>query len=100
MSKYEKMTIPAEADGIVDDEWNFNEQIAKNEAQLTEEIEAARQEAEDQTSELQLDGFQDMEYVPHSETTTSEKALKLAKRRSILGKRTIRLANVFARMAS
>lgn len=38
MSNFEKMAIPIEADGIVDDQQAFEEQQAKNEAQLAKEI--------------------------------------------------------------
>lgn len=38
MSNFEKMAIPMEADGIVDDQQAFEEQQAKNEAQLAKEI--------------------------------------------------------------
>lgn len=43
MGNFERMTIPIEADGIVDDQDAFEEQQAKNEAQLANEIAESRE---------------------------------------------------------
>ena len=56
MSNFEQMTIPIEADGIVDDQKEFEKQQAKNEAKLLKEI-AHSVEAE----ELQLGDYEDIE---------------------------------------
>ncbi len=44
MGNFERMTIPIEADGIVDDQDAFEEQQAKNEAQLANEIAESRED--------------------------------------------------------
>ena len=56
MSNFEQMTIPIEADGIVDDQQEFEKQQAQNEAKLLKEI-AHSVEAE----ELQLEDYEDIE---------------------------------------
>lgn len=56
MSNFEQMTIPIEADGIVDDQQEFEKQQAQNEAKLLKEI-AHSVEAE----ELQLGDYEDIE---------------------------------------
>ena len=56
MSNFEQMTIPVEADGIVDDQKEFEKQQEKNEAKLLEEI---AHSIEDE--ELQLGDYEDIE---------------------------------------
>ena len=56
MSNFEKMAIPIEADGIVDDQQAFEEQQAKNEAQLAEEIANSSEE-----DGLNLGDYEDIE---------------------------------------
>lgn len=56
MSNFQQMTIPVEADGIVDDQKEFEKQQAKNEAKLLKEI---AHSAGDE--ELQLGDYEDIE---------------------------------------
>ncbi|MCQ2568690.1 MAG: hypothetical protein MJ155_00130 [Candidatus Saccharibacteria bacterium] len=56
MSNFAQMTIPVEADGIVDDQKEFEKQQEKNEAKLLEEI---AHSIEDE--ELQLGDYEDIE---------------------------------------
>ena len=78
MNKYEKMVIPAEADGIVDDQNAFEEQQKINEAQLQQEIDSAKQDSD----ELYINDYEDIEFIPNKESN-SEKELKIAKRARI-----------------
>ena len=91
MNKYEKMVIPAEADGIVDDQNAFEEQQKINEAQLQQEIDSAKQDGD----ELYINDYEDIEFIPNKESN-SEKELKIAKRKQILGHAGI---NIFAKRA-
>ena len=91
MNKYEKMVIPAEADGIVDDQNAFEEQQKINEAQLQQEIDSAKQDSD----ELYINDYEDIEFIPNKESN-SEKELKIAKRKQILGHAGI---NIFAKRA-
>jgi hypothetical protein len=91
MNKYENMVIPAEADGIVDDQNAFEEQQKINEAQLQQEIDSAKQDSD----ELYINDYEDIEFIPNKESN-SEKELKIAKRKQILGHAGI---NIFAKRA-
>ncbi len=81
MSNFAQMTIPVEADGIVDNQEEFEKQQAKNEAKLLKEI-AHSVEAE----ELQLGDFEDIDgdFVrkPHAKAYSAE-ALKKVQARKI-----------------
>ena len=86
MSQFEKMTIPGMADGIVDDQEQFEEQQRKNEAQLEAEIEDSKSSSLDS-----LIGYDDrVEFVPFKEVEMNPKQLariaKLAKRRRVIGR--------------
>ena len=85
MSQFEKMTIPGMADGIVDDQEQFEEQQRKNEAQLEAEIEASKN---DSSLDGLIGGYDDsMKFVPFKEVKLSpEKLAELAKRRRVIGR--------------
>ncbi len=82
MSQFEKMTIPGMADGIIDDQEQFEEQQRRNEAQLEAEIEDSKDSSLDS-----LIGYDDrVEFVPFKEVKMSpEQLAKLAKRRQVIG---------------
>ena len=54
MSKYATMTIPEDADGVVNDEKAFKKQKETNEAQLQEEIEEASKLGELRYEDLKM----------------------------------------------
>ena len=83
MSQFEKMTIPGMADGIVDDQGQFEEQQRKNEAQLEAEIEDSKNDSLDNL----IGDYDDrVEFVPFKEVKMSpEQLAKLAKRRQVIG---------------
>ena len=88
MSKYETMAIPIEADGIVDDQDQFNEQMAANEAQLEQEIQDSY---EDDSYDSLMNDYEDYEYVPNPyskiETMSDKDKAKIAKKmESLLAK--------------
>lgn len=86
MSKYATMTIPDDADGIVDDEKAFNKQKKANEAKLKEEL----SEAGELESGLRYEDLE-MTFVPRIENGSY---VKLAKRRSVLSRRGGRLTQI------
>lgn len=55
MSNLQTMAIPIEADGIVDDEQEFEKQQAKNEAKLAKEIQKSN------ADELALGDYEDIQ---------------------------------------
>lgn len=63
MREFKTMAIPVEADGIVNDQTQFEQQMAANEAQLEQEI---KDSYEDQGDDglMKLD-YEDYEYVPN-----------------------------------
>ena len=78
------MTIPIEADGVVDNEEQFIEQMDKNADELAQEI-ANSYEEEDYDS-LMSDYEDSAEFVVKKESNLSpEQLAKIAKRKSILG---------------
>lgn len=83
MSQFEKMTIPGMADGIVDDQRQFEEQQRKNEAQLEAEIEDSKNDSLDNL----IGDYDDrVEFVPFKEVKMSpEQLAALAKRRQVIG---------------
>ena len=83
MSQFEKMTIPGMADGIVDDQQQFEEQQRKNEAQLEAEIEDSKNDSLDNL----IGDYDDrVEFVPFKEVKMSpEQLAALAKRRQVIG---------------
>ena len=83
MSQFEKMTIPGMADGIVDDQEQFEEQQRKNEAQLEAEIEDSKNDSLD----ILIGDYDDrVEFVPFKEVKMSpEQLAALAKRRQVIG---------------
>ena len=83
MSQFEKMTIPGMADGIVDDQEQFEEQQRRNEAQLEAEIEDSKNDSLDNL----IGDYDDrVEFVPFKEVKMSpEQLAKLAKRRQVIG---------------
>ena len=83
MSQFEKMTLPGMADGIVDDQEQFEEQQRKNEAQLEAEIEDSKNSSLDNL----IGGYDDrVEFVPFKEVKMSpEQLAALAKRRQVIG---------------
>ncbi|MBR6169037.1 hypothetical protein IKQ74_03790 [Candidatus Saccharibacteria bacterium] len=89
MSKYATMTIPDDADGVVDNEKEFKKQKDKNEAQLKKEIEEASELGELRYEDLK------MTFVKNGKNANIE----IAKRKPILGKRgrgLLRVANLFS----
>ncbi|MCR4753399.1 MAG: hypothetical protein K5837_03190 [Candidatus Saccharibacteria bacterium] len=84
MSQFEKMTIPGMADGIVDDQEQFEEQQRKNEAQLEAEIKDSKN---DSSLDSLIGGYDDrVKFVPFKEVKMSpEQLAKLAKRRQVIG---------------
>ena len=83
MSQFEKMTIPGMADGIVDDQEQFEEQQRRNEAQLEAEIEDSKNDSLDN---LIGDYDNRVEFVPFKEVKMSpEQLAALAKRRQVIG---------------
>ncbi len=88
MSRYEMMAIPIEADGVVDDEEQFNEQMDRNADTLAQEI-ADSYEEEDYDS-LMSDYEDNAEFVVKKESNLSpEQLAKIAKRKSILGRESL-----------
>jgi len=85
MSQFEKMTIPGMADGIVDDQQQFEEQQRKNEAQLEAEIEDSKNN--DSSLDNLIGDYDDrVEFVPFKEVKMSpEQLAALAKRRQVIG---------------
>ena len=83
MSQFEKMTIPGMADGIVDDQEQFEEQQRRNEAQLEAEIEDSKNDSLDNL----IGDYDDrVEFVPFKEVKMSpEQLAALAKRRQVIG---------------
>ena len=83
MRQLEKMTIPGMADGIVDDQEQFEEQQRRNEAQLEAEIEDSKNDSLDNL----IGDYDDrVEFVPFKEVKMSpEQLAALAKRRQVIG---------------
>jgi len=76
------MAIPVEADGIVNDEKAFAEQIEQNANKLTEEIASSRD------AELDYQYYEDEGVIPVNKKETklsAEQLAKIAKRKSVLG---------------
>ena len=89
MSKYETMTIPEDADGVVNDEKAFKKQKETNEAQLQEEIKEASKLGELRYEDLK------MSFVKNDKKIDVE----IAKRKTILGKRgrgLLQIASLFS----
>ncbi len=84
MSQFEKMTIPGMADGIVDDQEQFEEQQRRNEAQLEAEIEDSKNDSLDNL----IGDYDDrVKFVPFKEVKMSpEQLAALAKRRRVIGR--------------
>ena len=83
MRKYETMAIPVEADGIVNDEVEFQQVMEENEAQLTQEIE----ESYEDESYDGLNDYEDMELklVARKDIKLSpEQLARIAKLKQIL----------------
>lgn len=92
MNKFETMAIPAEADGIVDDQEAFEEQQKENAAQLKEEIKSAKKDED----ELYIGDYEDIELVPSSEIKNQDQDIRLAKRKRILGHKGFAFARIFS----
>lgn len=89
MSKYATMTIPTDADGIVDNEKEFKKQKKANEAQLKKEIKEASKLGGLRYEDLK------MTFVKNDKNIDVE----IAKRKPILGKRgrgLLQIANLFS----
>ena len=89
MSKYATMTIPEDADGVVNDEKAFKKQKETNEAQLQEEIEEASKLGELRYEDLK------MSFVKNDK----KRDVEIAKRKPILGKRgrgLLQIASLFS----
>ena len=89
MSKYATMTIPEDADGVVNDEKAFKKQKETNEAQLQEEIKEASKLGELRYEDLK------MSFVKNDKKIDVE----IAKRKQILGKRgrgLLQIASLFS----
>ncbi len=81
MGKFEKMTIPIEADGIVDNQEAFETQQAINEAKLAEEINNSKEE-----DGLVLGDYEDIEGIFQAKPQKNEfspKALDIIQKRKI-----------------
>ena len=89
MSKYATMTIPEDADGVVNDEKAFKKQKETNEAQLQEEIKEASKLGELRYEDLK------MSFVKNDKKIDVE----IAKRKPILCKRgrgLLQIASLFS----
>ncbi|MBO4855693.1 hypothetical protein J5500_04820 [Candidatus Saccharibacteria bacterium] len=81
MREFKTMAIPVEADGIVNDQKQFEEQMAANEAQLEQEI---KDSYDDQSYDSLMNDYEDYEYVPNPyskmENMSDKDKAKMAKK--------------------